>query len=89
MTCRKHKERINAMTNNKSDNLSAKGCGYCDSKKTDIINKEGTLVFRWLRDPYRKGTWICGTSNRREMHQTARIAAQIRDRVVKKEKGKE
>jgi hypothetical protein len=41
------------MKNSTSNNLNEKKCG---SKKTDIINKEGTLVFSWQRDPFRNGT---------------------------------
>jgi predicted ATPase len=87
MISRKHRRRNNVMMNGTSINLSEKKCGVCGSAKTDIINKEGTLVFNWLSNPYRKGTLICGNCNRRGTRQVARIAARIRDRIIKKKKG--
>ena len=89
MICRKHRERSNAMMNGTSTNLNGMKCGVCGSAKTDIINKEGTLVFNWLSNPYRKGTLICGNCNRRGMRQAARIAARVRDRIVRKERERE
>lgn len=58
-------EMYNIMTNSTSNIVTQKKCDLCGSNKTDIINKEGTLVFRWLRNPYRKGTWMCGKCCRR------------------------
>jgi hypothetical protein len=74
------------MMNNKSYNPNAKKCGHCGSQKTDIVNEDGTLVFKWLRDPNRKGTWICGNCKREGMDHAARIVARIRDRILKKER---
>jgi hypothetical protein len=60
------------MTNSTSNNLNEKKCGRCGSKKTDIINKEGTLVFNWHRDP-RTGTTMCGNCHRKRGYLKARL----------------
>ena len=49
--------------------------------KTDIINKEGTLVFRWLRNPYRKDTWMCVRCYRRREYLKVRLRGLIPVRV--------
>jgi hypothetical protein len=77
------------MINNPSTSIKVKRCECCGSAKTDIINNDGTLVFNWLSNPYRKGTLICGNCNRRRLRQAARIAARIRNRIGKEEKEKE
>jgi len=68
------------MTISTSNNVNQKKCGLCGSNKTDIINKEGNLVFRWLRNPYKKGTWMCGNCSRRRLYLKSRFRslAQIR-----------
>jgi hypothetical protein len=58
------------MKNSTSNNLNEKKCG---SKKTDIINKEGTLVFNWQRDPFRNGTTMCGKCYRKHDYLKARL----------------
>jgi hypothetical protein len=77
------------MMNGTSINLNEKKCEVCGSAKTDIINNGRTLVFNWLNNPYREGTLICGNCNRRRMHRAARMAARVRDRIVRKERERE
>jgi hypothetical protein len=84
MTCRKHRMRSNPMMNGTSININEKKCEVCGSTKTDVIYNGGTLVFNWLSNPYRKGTLICVNCNRRRMHLAARMAARVRDRIVRR-----
>lgn len=56
------------MTISTPNNINQKKCELCGSNRTDIINKEGTLVYRWPRNPYRKGTWMCGNCYRRRVY---------------------
>jgi hypothetical protein len=69
-----HKERSNEMRNSTPYNINEKKCGYCDSAKTDIIKKEGTLVFRWFRHPYEEGKSICGNCHRKYVYQRIHFA---------------
>jgi uncharacterized protein YlaI len=70
------------MKKSKSNYLSGKKCELCGSNKTDIINEKGTLVFNWLRNPFRKGTWMCGRCHRRAKYMNARLGALTRIRKL-------
>jgi hypothetical protein len=82
MTYRKHRGRSNAMMNVTSINLNEKKCGICGSAKTDIINKEGTLVFRRHRDPYKKNISMCGNCHRKRVYRKARLVRVRRQHLV-------
>jgi hypothetical protein len=74
MTCSEmHKQRSDAKANSTPNNLSEMKCGCCGSKKTDIINKEGTLVFGWMRDPLRMDNTICGNCHRKRLYRLGRF----------------
>jgi uncharacterized protein with PIN domain len=61
-------------------------CLYCGSNKSDIAtNEERTKYPRWNRNPYERGTWICGKCYRNYLYLEARPLTSFRRGKLRKE----